>query len=101
MKLIHEIPGAEGNRRIYLELSDKRKLPLPYPWRNEEFLLLGNLEQHCNGKIIGLYDRTTRTGSVYKGLTPTSHWLSFQPGLREDFFSRILPTYVRQAETKL
>lgn len=101
VKLLHQVPGDDGNSRIYLLLDNERKVPLPLAWRPEEFLLPGNFESHANGKVFGIYDDTTRTAAVYNGLTASPYWQIYQPCLREDFFSRHLPSFVHQAESEL
>jgi hypothetical protein len=88
---ITAVPGADGNTRLYLALPGGRALPLPYQWRAQEFALDGNLQELAGGKVIALYDETTRTGALYFGLTAEPFWMIWQPCLRADFFERLVP----------
>lgn len=98
-KLIDEVPGPDGNVRTYLVLADDRevhrKVPLPYHFRKEELALPGNLQMHEDGKIIALYDESTRTGALFDGVATTPHWRLIQPITRDMFFNQEAPNYVR------
>lgn len=88
-------PGEDGNRRVYVELPDGRKVPLPYPWRNSEFLLPGNLIEVAPGPCLALFDDTTRTGLIFCGAAVTPYWQMIQPCTREMFFDEVVPNALR------
>jgi len=94
LKLLHEIPGEDGNERIYLELEDGRKLPLPYHWRTEEFTLPGNVLELKEVRGYAIYDETTRSGLLFCGIAQTPYWQALQPVTREHFFDEQVPLTV-------
>ncbi|WMJ68074.1 hypothetical protein [Stenotrophomonas sp. 24(2023)] len=97
-QLIHTHPGADGNERTYLELSDGRKLPLPFHWRNEELLLPGNFAEVGAGPCFALFDDSTRSGLIYCGAATTPYWNVFQPCTREVFFDELVPQAMANIE---
>lgn len=97
-KLIYERSGEDGNERAYLELHDGRKLPLPFHWREEEFALDGNLQILGDGKYFAVYDETTRTGAFFCSAGAARCWFIWQPCTRDDFYGRMVPGSIGQAE---
>ncbi len=93
MNLIEQVAGDDGNQRTYVELPDGRKLPLPFPWRKDEFTLPGNLQQLGDDRLFALYDETTRTGMTYCGVVATPCWQIIQPITREVFFDLHVPAW--------
>lgn len=80
-----------GNARTYLVLRDGRKLPLPHTPRVAEFTLAGNCETYATGKLIALYDESTRTGAIYVARLGAPYWVTWQPCMRDAFFLELVP----------
>ena len=77
--------------RIYFELPSGDRLPLPFfPWEPSEFSLPGNSKVLAGGRLIALYDETSRTGAVYFDAPPVPFWKIVQPCVREDFFRGVM-----------
>lgn len=100
VKLIYAIPDSTGNERVYLQLDDGRKWPLPFHFRAEEFTLPGNVYKHPGGKIIALFDDTTRTGVVCDLTSAPLFWGMWQPCVRADFFGRFVPAMIENIEAQ-
>lgn len=80
-------PGGRGwaeQSRLYLDLPDTRRLPLPYRPNLEEFRLPGNFRVYPQQHAFPVYDGTTRTGAVY--LEDEQAWRLVQPVLRYAFW---------------
>lgn len=90
-RLVTAAADDNDNERVYLELSDGRKLPLPHHYRVEEFALPGNLEIHADGKLFAAYDETTRTGAILDAIGKIPYWTLIQPTTREVFFGEQVP----------
>lgn len=96
-ELIRAAADSHGNERVYLVLPDGCKLPLPFPFRPEEFALPGNLEIHNDGHVHALYDESTRTGMIFSGRSEGA-WTIWQPVTREHFFQLQVPSWLSLAE---
>ncbi len=92
--LIFEAADHQGNSRVFLVLPDRRKLPLPFNYRSEEFGLPGNMQSLAGGKLLAFYDDSTRTGAIYDGLGATPCWRLIQPTTRQIFFDHQVQEFV-------
>jgi hypothetical protein len=79
--------------RHFIELPNERTLPLPLTWCANEFSLPGNVEIHEGGRVVAVYDESTRTAAIWTDF-PAPCWTIWQPMLREFFFSAFLLDYL-------
>ena len=80
----------EANKptRQYFSLPSGDRLPLPlFPWEHSEFSLVGNSQVLAGGRLVALYDETSRTGAIWHNFSGLQFWKLIQPCRRDDFFA--------------